>query len=273
MKNLFVFLFVPAFLASCTTVKVVEKVVVQHDTIYVTKQDKKYMQLAVAWYQTSGEFRALCYQAFNTAKIHVDSETSKNNGTVKRAIVVDIDETMLDNSPYEAANVLNNFGYPEKWSAWTLSAKAKAIPGAVDFMNYAVSKGIDVFYISNRKEEERKATVENLKALGFPQADDAHLLLRTTTSNKEDRRKKVMETHQIIMLVGDNLNDFNNSFEKKNIEEKFKLVDQSQTDFGIKYIVLPNPMYGDWEGSIYKFNFNYTEQQKDSLRNSVLNGF
>lgn len=273
MKNLFVSFLILFVFASCTTVKVVEKVVVKYDTVYVSKSDKKYMQLAVAWYQTSGEFRALCYQAFNAARLHLDAELAKNTGSVKHAIVVDIDETMLDNSPYEASNVLKNFGYPEKWTDWTFSARARAIPGAVDFMKYAVSKGVDVYYVSNRKEEERKATIQNLSDLGFPQAEDSHMLLRTTSSNKEERRKKVMEDHKIIMLIGDNLNDFNANYEKKNIEDKFKQVELEKSDFGIKYIVLPNPMYGDWEGSIYKFNYNYTEQQKDSLRNSVLMGF
>lgn len=273
MKNLILLLLITAIFASCTTVKVVEKTVIKHDTVYVSKADKKYMQLAVAWYQTSGEFRALCYQAFNAAKVQVDLANASNAEKMKRAIVVDIDETMLDNSPYEAANVLENFGYPERWIDWTMSAKAMAIPGAVDFMNYAVSKGIDVYYVSNRKEEERKATIENLKALGFPQVEDSHLLLRTKTSNKEERRLKVMETHRIIMLIGDNLNDFSSAYEKKSIDEKFNVVDQNKSDFGVKYIVLPNPMYGDWEGSIYKFNYNYSEQQKDSLRNSVLRGF
>lgn len=259
--------------SSCTTEKIVIQETVIHDTVYVNEFNRDYMLLAILWYQTSGEMRALSYQAFNLSRMRLDEILKAPRTGKPLAIVVDIDETMVDNSQYEAQNVLGNFGYPEKWGDWISSASAKAMPGAVEFINYAASKGVEIFYISNRKTNEKEATIINMKALGFPMVDDAHLLLREKSSGKESRRQKVLETHQIVLLIGDNLNDFSEAFENKDVDARFAVTDSLRNEFGSRFIMLPNPMYGDWESAVFEYNFKRSETEKDSIRKSSLMGF
>jgi len=95
-------------------------------------------------------------------------------------------------------------------------AKAKSVPGAMEFLVYAQSKGVETFYISNRKIKLFSATQTNLINNGFPFADSTHILLRTSTNDKEPRRNKVRETNEIVLYFGD------------------------------EFIVLPNPTYGTW---------------------------
>jgi 5'-nucleotidase (lipoprotein e(P4) family) len=225
---------------------------------------------AMLWHQTSGEYRALCYQAFNLAKFRID-EALNNKFDKKPAVVVDIDETVLDNSPYNANLIVTNGSFSQPtWKAWTQGANAIPVPGAVEFMNYAVFKGVDVFYISNRKLEEMPGTLANLVKYGFPQADSTHILLRAEPGGKEKRRLKVAETHEIVLLCGDNLNDFTDIFEKKNIAERFEGVDKLKEQWGKKLIVLPNPIYGDWEEAIFDYNWAMPDSVKDTKRKSVL---
>jgi 5'-nucleotidase (lipoprotein e(P4) family) len=229
--------------------------------------------MAVLYQQTAAEYRALCYQAFNIAKIRVDESSKMLGGLKKPAIVVDIDETMLDNSPYEAKCILDNIAYPEKWDEWMNASNAQPVPGALDFLKYAESKKIDVFYITNRKEKYREQTLKNLQKFGFPNATNEYLMLRGEESSKQTRREKVNSSHFIIMLIGDNLNDFSEVFEQKKIEERFALTDEMQRDFGKRFIVLPNAMYGDWEGVLYNYDNSLDGFRKSEMRHRNLKGF
>jgi 5'-nucleotidase (lipoprotein e(P4) family) len=176
----------------------------------------------------------------------------------------------LDNSPYEAGIVGKDTGYPTGWAEWCNAAKAEALPGAVEFLKYVVSKGADVFYISNRKVQFKEGTMKNMKALGFPQVDDAHMLLREKTSDKEPRRQIAQKEHRIVLLMGDNLNDFDNIFRVKKIEDRMASVDQAKDKFGTMFIVLPNPMYGEWEGAAYNFNWKLSPKEKSEARKASL---
>ena len=229
--------------------------------------------LAIVWYQAAGEFRALCYQAFNLARLRLDNDFLKNKSAKKRAVIVDIDETVLDNSPHAARLIKENASYPVLWNEWVAAAQAAAIPGAVEFLTYAVSKGADVFYISNRRVDQIDATVTNLAAAGFPQATAEHMLFKDKESGKENRRQKVAQTHDIVLLMGDNLNDFSHVFEAKNVGDRFAEVDRLREEFGNKYIVLPNPIYGDWEAALYGYNYRISDEEKDAKRKGALKGF
>ena len=114
--------------------------------------DTEYQESAVLWTQASGEWRALAYQAFALARLQLDRDLRSNRrGTKPRAVVVDIDETILDNSPYQATQVKNRQGFSQEgFTAWANRKEATAIPGAVEFLKYAASKGVRVFYITNR---------------------------------------------------------------------------------------------------------------------------
>ncbi|MCO5285345.1 MAG: 5'-nucleotidase, lipoprotein e(P4) family [Chitinophagaceae bacterium] len=229
--------------------------------------------LTAAFQQKAAEYRALCYQAYNSAyrslDIFLQERTSK-----PPAIMTDIDETVLDNSPYQVHQSLQGKDFEqESWFEWTSRAEADTVPGAVAFFNYAASKGVTIFYVTNREERERAATLINLKKYGFPNADNAHLKLKTTTSSKVPRRDSIAATYNILMFVGDNLNDMDGGFEKKSTEARFRETNNHFSDFGNRFIVLPNPSYGEWENAIYKYNFSLTPAQKDSVYRSILKNY
>ncbi|MEX2115372.1 MAG: HAD family acid phosphatase, partial [Bacteroidota bacterium] len=175
----------------------------------------EHLVMSVLWYQTAAEMRALSYQTFYLAKMQIDLDRqTQRKGGRGRAVVVDIDETVLDNSPHSAKMILENKSFPYGWTEWVNRAEAEALPGAIEFLRYAVDKGYDVFYVSNRTvKDELEGTMKNLRVCGFPQADSSHILLRAAESSKEGRREMIRKTHDIVLLLGDNLNDLDSAFE------------------------------------------------------------
>ena len=241
--------------------------------------DNEYQISGTLYMQKAAEYRALCYQAFNLAQMNLTADFDKKNlkklpkaeRKMPRAIVVDIDETMLDNSPAQAYGIKNNRAFNSAdWYVWGEMRKAKAIPGAVKFAEFAKSKGVKIYYISNRDEVQKAATIDNLKAVGFPDISAENVLLRTTESGKEPRREIAAKNHRIVMLIGDNLNDFAAVFEKKSTADRFAETDKAEKIWGAKFIVLPNAMYGDWESAIYEYDRKLTEAQKKEKRANAL---
>lgn len=234
------------------------------------KQD--HLIYATIWYQNSPEMKALYYQGFNVAGERV-KQFSKTKTAKPKAVVVDIDETMLDNSPFQAQEIIDNKEFSsEFWNEWSQLARAKATPGAVEFSKLCDSLGIPIFYISNRKVNEFDATLRNLDSLGFAFAKPEFLILRDNESSKKARREKVMKNYEIVLLIGDNLNDFSEVFEDRSNSWGTPTVEKFKKEFGSRFIVLPNPMYGDWEKNIYPKRGMLPAQQ-DSARRSVLTGF
>lgn len=242
-----------------------------HDE-YTYKDLNEQSVLAATWMQASGEFKALSYQAFNLAKMQFDTFSDSYTGSKKIAVVVDADEAVIDNSAYQTWLIGKDFGYSSKtWAKWMEASEAKAMPGAKDFLNYVADNGGEVFYVTNRKIEGLEGTRKNLIELGFPNIDDKHLMLRTSTSNKEPRREIIAENYNIALFVGDNLNDFSSDFHVDTIEESHAAVEKNKNLFGTKFIVLPNPSYGDWEGKVYKGNWGASPAEKSQMRKDVLN--
>jgi 5'-nucleotidase (lipoprotein e(P4) family) len=230
--------------------------------------------LPVLWQQTAAEYRALCLQAFNIAALRITEipENEIKNGNL--AIVTDLDETILDNSSTEAQQILEYKSHtPAEWKEWSKLHAATAVPGAVEFLKTAFAKGITIFYISNRDTTELKSTLQNLKELSLPCADYDHMLFLVNTSSKESRRQQVAQKFKIIMLLGDNLNDFTSAFEKKSITDRKAETDKAKDDWGNKFIVLPNSTYGEWENALYNYKHGLTPAQKDSIRISLLKGY
>ncbi|MDN3549735.1 5'-nucleotidase, lipoprotein e(P4) family [Mucilaginibacter aquaedulcis] len=221
---------------------------------------------ASLWQQRAAEYRALCFQAYNIAKLRVD-EGVKKVSTKPLAIVTDIDETLLDNSPYDATRALQNEEYSDKtWKGWTDKSKADTVPGAPSFLKYAASKGITIYYITNRNENERGATLYSLQHYALPNANDEHLLLKQDNSSKESRRQEVLKTHDILLLCGDNLPDFDLLYDNHPTEESRMVTTQKlQKEFGSRYIVIPNISYGDFEGALFQYNYKLNGAQKDSV--------
>jgi 5'-nucleotidase (lipoprotein e(P4) family) len=239
--------------------------------------DNEYQTGAILWMQSSGERAALSYQAFSLARMTLDRDLRTSRSKMRRALIVDIDETVLDNSRYQAWLIKHrqNFSDPT-WLDWVNRSEATAIPGAVEFLNYANSRGVRVFYITNRKLAEKEGTAINLRKLGFPNVNDETLLVRTDSksSSKEPRRLSVSSKYRVVLLMGDNLNDFSDVFENaKTVSARMSMTDQNKAKFGARFIVLPNPMYGDWENAIYDYNFKLSEAEKDSKRKSLLKDY
>ncbi len=244
----------------------------------IASADNEYKVAALLYQQKAGEYRALTYQAFNIAKMRLNEDFDKKNvkklpkveRKMPRAVVVDIDETVLDNSPADAYNAVNNLPFDLKnWYAWGEMRKAKAIPGAVDFLNYASQKGVKVFYVSNRDEVQKQATIDNLKNVGFPDANAETVMLRQKVSSKKERRDSISEKYRIVILMGDNLDDLSEVFEKKTVADRFMEVDKMRDMFGDKFIVLPNAAYGTWENAIYEYQ-RLDDAQKKVKRASEL---
>ena len=258
---------------------------VSHSSAQPAPVNNDYQLGATLYMQKASEYRALAYQAYNIARLRLDedlkgrnkSEIPKAERKKPRAIMFDIDETVLDNSPAQARGIVDHLGCDLKaWYAWGEMRKAKAVPGAVDFANYATSKGVKVFFVSNRDEDPQKqATMDNLKNVGFKDVGPDNVILRIKgadgklISTKEPRRQFIEQKYRIVFFMGDNLDDHSNVFERKSTSERFALVDQDREMFGKRYILLPNAMYGTWENAIYDYK-NPADAEKARIRLGAL---
>lgn len=239
--------------------------------------------LAINWMQQSGEYRALAYQAFNIARVAFDQAASHHISNP--AVIVDLDETILDNSAYQASLISTNQGFESKtWNQWINAKQTLAVAGAVDFVNYVNSNGGKVFFVSNRgdsstnvssKNDLELSTLINMNNLGFRGVTDETLLLKgeftktvdgKVNTSKQWRFEAVVNSaadgikHNVVVLMGDNLNDFADIDKNKNQVRK-EFVDQTKSQQGIftitdsgfqpAYVTLPNPVYGDWENGLY----------------------
>ena len=234
-------------------------------------QQSTHMLLSTAWYQKAAERKALYYQAFNIAKMRVDA-ILKNANEKNSAVVLDIDETVLDNSPYQGWCIENDYTYsPDTWDQWVQQASATALEGAREFTRYAKQNGMEVIYISNRHVSQMDATLKNLKEEGFPNASREFVFLKDTTSDKRYRRAKVEEKYSIDLLIGDNLGDFDHLYDKRKNKNAHKVLETQKKLYGHKFIVLPNPMYGKWERPFQKMDGNYIQNLKKELNSFSIN--
>ena len=242
-------------------------------TITAAKSDiRNQNTMAVAWYQTSAECKALYLQGYNIARRNLDQDLAQASAQ-PRAIILDIDETVLDNSPYQAYNALHDEQFPDHWNDWVNAAKAKPVPGAKDFLNYANQNGVQIYYVSDRSTGQLKATKKNLANQGLPQATDDHILLKgKNDKSKETRRQAIEKNNNVIMFFGDSLTDMNDP-KSPSVKDRYQDVMENANQFGSKYIILPCPMYGGWEGALYGGNYNISNAQKTKDRKSHLTYF
>jgi acid phosphatase len=227
---------------------------------------------ALLWLRTSGEYEALCLQTFNTALAYVRNAvrtTSVNRGAKPPAVVMDLDETVLDTSGYSAYLLSNGLKHHEAhWLNWNREHldQIGLVPGAKQFIKDVEREGVYVVFISNRSNAGRRGTIQVLRrfdlatqaALDHPNA--IKLLLRTNTSSKQSRRDKVNDKYTVIALLGDNLNDFADDFRSpavNSIDERRAMVRKHAADWGSRWYVLPNPIYGNWTRYI---DWNNAEQ-------------
>ncbi|MCB0770369.1 MAG: 5'-nucleotidase, lipoprotein e(P4) family [Flavobacteriales bacterium] len=204
---------------------------------------------AALWQNSSAEAYRLFQQGYELARIRMAENIQRSKGPY--AVIVDIDETVLDNSPYQVNLVRDGRTYDQaSWKEWTDRSSAKASPGALDFLHHAEAAGCEVFYITNRDVRERASTLKNLSDLGFPFADADHLLLMDGASDKTERRAKVAATHRIVLLVGDQLRDFDERFKDRSVNYGKDLVDAHADTLMRYFVLLPNPTYGTYKDAI-----------------------
>jgi acid phosphatase len=221
---------------------------------------------ATLWMQTSAEYRAIALQTFQIARHALDAaldnpfakgalEETANDPAQPPAIILDLDETVLDNTPFEARMIRAHKTYDSKtWKQWTAEGAAHAIPGAADFLQYAKSRGVTPFYVTNRDLDEEAGTRANLEKLGYPLDPRVDTLLVRgkngwTTSDKTPRRAFVASKYRVLLLFGDDLNDFAPAA-GKTLAERTAIVDSVRSWWGEIWFVLPNPMYGSWERAL-----------------------
>lgn len=241
---------------------------------------------AVLWMGTSVEYGATALQAYQLARLQLDAalrdgswtaateqETRRGLRRMPPAIILDIDETVLDNARYNARMTRENKDYNEDdWMKWIASPAVRPVPGAVGFTQYAHRKGVAIFYISNRSAREKSATIKALQRLGFPLRSRESVLLKGEkpqwTSDKSSRRRFVTQTHRVLLLLGDDFNDFA-PVAKASLDGRSRLGAKYRAFWGSKWIVLPNPVYGSWEQSILRNNNLSSEQKAQRKRQSL----
>jgi 5'-nucleotidase (lipoprotein e(P4) family) len=224
---------------------------------------------SVLWQKTSAEYRALAHQAYNLATLRLKAAL-KEDHEKPLAIVADLDETVLNNSEFEALSILEGLNFYNDFMQWVDEEGSTAVPGASEFLRFAKENNVEIFYITNRDEKYRKGTLKNLQKLDLPNADNDHILLRNGDSNKQPRRDLVSSKYEIALFLGDNLIDFLDVFRNKTIAQRFLSVDSLKAEFGKKFIILPNPMYGEWEKTIYGGTRKIDDNKKQELRINAL---
>lgn len=244
-----------------------------NDKLLPSSIEQENLVLATIWYQKSPEVKALYHQGFNIARERV-LEYKTIKGTKPKAVIVDLDETMINNSLYQGRLIKTGEYYTqESWKEWSNHASATALPGAVEFTLFCDSVGVEIIYLSNRMTTELESTMRNLDSLGFAFIRSENFFLKSDVSGKEKRREKVSEIFDIILLLGDNLNDFSDVFENRGDDWGTSIVEKYKDDFGRRFIIFPNPMYGEWEKNIYSSYDNRKGNKGYKLRREKVNSF
>lgn len=254
-----------AMLAACQTGN-------KDTPVKTVESSQEYLEAAVLFVQTAAEYRALCYQAYNAGEQQLRAIADTAASTENLAVVLDLDETVLDNSPYTAWQVDANLPYSkETWAQWTDQAAADLVPGVQRFLNVADSLGFGIFYISNRDTSALNATWKNMGIYDLPQIEPDHFYLKSNTSDKTERRDAVRDRgYEIVLFAGDNLGDYHARWDKASTADRNAAADAARDDFGKKFLMLPGPLYGSWIASIYDYNWSLTDAQRDSLRNAAM---
>ncbi len=233
---------------------------------------------ATLWSLTGAEAYAGASQAYRAAADNLDTaladpqwtaalEQTGDYGDLPPAVMMDIDQTILDNSIYNA-RIVTEFGeYTQAtFSAWCRKEAATAIPGSQAFVEYARSRGVTVIYYSRRIEPLRECTTNNMEALGFP-VEQEFLLLndRRPESKKAYLRTELSKRFRILLLVGDDLEDFV-AESRTDTPARMALARRHADRWGRQWIVLPNPMYGAWDTSLYGHNYELSRGERLDLK-------
>lgn len=254
-----------------------------------TERDTHELLDAVLWMQTSAEYQVLTKTVYTSAKSALDAALADPTSTavleqtgdcskLPPCVIMDIDETVLDNSRFEGQLVHDGGTYdPKLWGAWVREAAAAPVPGAVDYIKYAQTKGVTVFLVTNREASEESDTLKNLAAVGIKLSKTTDTLLckkekPTWGSDKTTRRSYIASSYRIVQLFGDDLGDFV-SGAQASPDARCKLACQFTSFWGSKWFLLPNPLYGSWESSLYGGNRSLSDEQVLERKKALVRGF
>ncbi|SLN31004.1 5'-nucleotidase, lipoprotein e(P4) family [Oceanibacterium hippocampi] len=243
---------------------------------------------ATLWAQSAVEYKANAIAAYMAARAALDMALADRDWTavdeqqagyqaLPPAVILDVDETVLDNLAYQALTVTSGEGFPKNWDAFVQSATSKPVPGSLDFIAYAASKGVTAFYVTNRSADQEEATRKNLAALGYPVATETDTVLMKGEkegwgSAKGSRRAVVAATHRVLVVVGDNFGDFVDAY-KGTIAERQKVFEANADKWGTKWIMLANPSYGSWEAAPFGFDYKLPDTDKRRMKRDALEPF
>lgn len=220
---------------------------------------------AVVWMQTAAEYQAVARQTYRVAEATLDralrdpswtaaleqTESAVDYSKRPPAIILDLDETVLDNGAFQARSTANATQYSdENWQKWVAEKRAGLVPGAREFLTSAHARGVNIFYVTNRVCDPSNAndpTVVVLRTHGLP-FYPTRLQCKTETSDKAPRRRSIAATHRILMLVGDDLNDF--ATLPFDVKVRAEFVADLGRYWGERWFMIPNPTYGSWERSV-----------------------
>ncbi|WP_028746394.1 5'-nucleotidase, lipoprotein e(P4) family [Rhizobium mesoamericanum] len=205
--------------------------------------------MGLRFQQQSAEIRALQHQAYNIAAEKLDAAVAKTKDPSKLAVVTDLDETVIDNTALLARDLANCHTYDawDTWLPWERDGTPALIPGAKEFLKRVDRLGVTIRYISDRSDEQKEHTIATLKKLGLPQVLPESVLLLGPP--KVERRELVSKDHQIVLLLGDTLHDFDKRFRKAPLKDQKELVDENADKWGTEWIAFPNAVYGSWSAA------------------------
>ncbi|MGN6227098.1 MAG: 5'-nucleotidase, lipoprotein e(P4) family [Dyella sp.] len=246
---------------------------------------------AVAWSQTAIEHDLLYVQTYRDAQMQLlkalkdprwdalskDDRVAPLKG-LKPAVVLDVDETALDNSPYQARLIKSGGEYNEAdWAAWCKEEAARALPGAVEFTQFAARHGIAVIFISNRAKDLDSVTLDNLRQVGFPvSGPDAFLGLGTFVEGCEQigtekgcRRQLISRKYRVLMQVGDQIGDFADVI-ANNAEGRQQAMAPYLKWIGTRWFILPNATYGSWEPALFNNDWTLPRNERRRQKEAAL---
>lgn len=265
---------------SATTNNTVTNNVVANDVAAqeALKQKQQYQAetetMGLLWMRTSAEYRALAYQGYNVAMNAVKmAVTDPSHQRKPLAIVLDADETVVDNTKLMGESIVNGNGRFDApwWRQAVHQGKSQAMPGAVEFLNEVHKQGVEIFYVSNRYAPVNlDVTIQNFKELGFPSVDKDHVLLFEKDSDKQPRFDMIAKKYYVIVYMGDNAGDFPIGTKGKTLAERNAIIDAHKEDFGTTFVVFPNPAYGSWVSSLAKGYQNLSPEEQKQVNNQYL---
>lgn len=243
---------------------------------------------AVLWMQGSAEYHALALNTYAQATKAIApaladktwSAALEQIGTytaLPPAIIVDIDETILDNLPFQAQLIKDGKPFNQKdWEQWTQRASAVPLPGAKAFLDAAQAQGVTIFYVTNREATQEQDTRENLLKQQLPLRTDIDVVLTKNengwnSSDKSSRRTYIVRNFRVIALVGDDFGDFSSGAKGKP-QDRVELAKTYESLWGKKWFLLPNPVYGSWEAALHNHDHGMSDEEVLRLKLEALKG-